>query len=292
VARLRRSLLFVPGSDPRKLERSRGAGADTLIFDLEDAVAPAEKPNARRLVAGVVREADLGGAERTVRINATPTPDFAEDLKAVMAAGPGALVVPKVGSAEEIRMVDELVGFVERKTGRTPGSVKLLPLIETAAGVLNAAAIAAATPRVEALLMGHGDLSLSIGVKEARAGDGTILHARCQIVLAAKAAGKEAIDTVFLDIDDLEGFRAEARQGLRLGYGGKLLIHPSQVGPVHEVYTPSPAEVAYARRVVEAYEAALAEGRGVFALDRRMIDGPIVDAERTVLERARKAGVA
>ncbi len=189
-------------------------------------------------------------------------------------------------------MVADLVGLVEREAGLEPGSVKLLPLIETAIGVLNAHAIASATPRVEALLMGHGDLSLSIGIKEARAGDGTILHARCHIVLAAKATGREAIDTVFLDIDDLEGFKAEARQGLRLGYGGKLCIHPSQVEPVHAIYTPSPTEVAYARRVVEAFESALAEGRGVFALDRRMIDGPIVEAERTILERARKAGVA
>ncbi len=292
MARVRRSMLFVPGSEPRKLERSPDLGADALIFDLEDAVTPERKADARARVAGVLRGRAPGGPERTVRINATTTPYFYDDLRAVVPAAPDALVVPKVGSAEEIRMVDRLVGFLEREAGLPAGTVRLLPIIETAAGVLNAAAIAAATPRIDGLAMGHGDLSLSLGIKEARAGDGTIWHARCQIVLAAKAAGLEPIDTVFLDIHDLDGFRAEARQGLRLGYAGKLLIHPVQIAAVHEVYTPSPEEIAYARRVVEAFEAASREGKGAFMLDGRMIDGPIVDTERTVLERARRAGLA
>ena len=289
--RLRRSLLFTPGADPAALEVARHSAADSLILDLEDTVPPAQKPLARRLVAEFLRGSVRGGLECTVRINAPSSSWAAEDVAATVAAGADALVIPKVESDNDTHRVVQLLGPAEREAGRAEGSVRLLALIETPRGVLNASTIAGASPRLEAVAMGHVDLSRTLGIKEAGAMHGTILHARCQLVLAAKAAGQDAIDTVFMDLDDADGFIAEARQGLQLGFGGKLLVDERQVALVHDVYRPSEAEIAYARRLVAAYEAAVAEGKGLFPFEGRIIDLPVVEAERTVLERARKAGM-
>ena len=209
----------------------------------------------------------------------------------MIAAGADALVIPKVSSAGEIRAVDNQVARTEVESGRPAGSVRFLPLIETALGVLNAYPIATACPRVDALLLGHVDLSLSLGIREAGIRDGTILHARCQVVLAARAAGRDAIDALFMSPTDPDGFRREAREGQRLGFAGKLLLHPDQVRLVHEVYAPSDGEIAHARRVVQAFDEAAAAGTGMFLLDGRVIDLPVVEAERAVLERARRAGI-
>lgn len=286
--RLRRSLLFVSGSEPSALEAAHHSAADGLILDLEDTVPPARKPLARRHVADFLAQPVREGFERAVRVNATTTPWFTDDTEIVVTSGADALVIPKVESASHIRLVVRHLKRAERRAGRTPGSVKLLALIETPRGVLNADAIATASRHIEALVMGHVDLSRALGIKETGAMHGTILHARCQLVLAAKAAGREAIDAVFMDLDDPDGFTAEARQGLQLGFGGKLLVDESQVALVHEVYRPSEAEVGYARRLIAAFEAAVAEGKGVFLFEGRMIDLPVVEAERTVLERARR----
>ena len=286
--RSRRSLLFVSGSEPSGLEAARHSAADGLILDLEDTVPPARKPLARRHVADFLAQPAREGLERGVRVNATTTPLFTDDIAVAVTSGADALVIPKVESADDIHLVVRHLERAEGRAGRAQGSVKLLALIETPRGVLNADAIATASPQIEALVMGHVDLSRALGIKEAGAMQGTILHARCQLVLAAKAAGRDAIDTVFMDLDDPDGFAAEARQGLQLGFGGKLLVDESQVALVHEVYRPSEEEVAYARRLIAAFEAAVAEGKGVFLFEGRMIDLPVVEAERTVLERARR----
>ncbi len=283
---LRRSLLFVCGAELEALAAARRSAADGLILDLEDTVTPDRKPLARRLVADFLREPARPGLERTVRVNPPPTPWFAEDVGVVVAAGAGAIVIPKVQSAADVRRVDRRLDHAEHSAGRTRAAVRLLALVETPLGVLNAHAIATASARLEALVIGHVDLSRTLGIKEAGAMEGTVLHARCQLVLAAKAAGLDAIDAVFMDLRDPDGFTAEARQGLRLGFGGKLLIDERQVVLVHGVYRPSDAEIAYARRLVAAWEAAVAEGKGVFVFEGRVIDRPVVDAERTILARA------
>jgi citrate lyase subunit beta / citryl-CoA lyase len=285
--RLRRSLLFVCGASPPALEAAGQSLADCLILDLEDTVTPPQKPRARGLVTEFLRRPARPGLERSVRVNAPSTPWFAEDVAAAAGAGAEALVVPKVESVEDIRAVEERLSRDERRTGRDEGSVKVLALIETPRGVLAAAAIAEASPRVEALVIGHVDLSRSLGIKEAGAMEGTILHARCHLVLAAKAAGKEAIDAVFMNLDDPEGFAAEARQGL--GFAGKLVIDERQVALAHEAYRPTEAEIASARRLVAAFEAAVAQGRGLFVFGGRAIDLPVVEAERSILARARAA---
>jgi citrate lyase subunit beta/citryl-CoA lyase len=284
--RLRRSLLFVCGAEPDALEAARRSAADGLILDLEDTVTPDKKPLARRLVGDFLRAPARAGLERTVRVNASTTPWGAEDVTAVVAAGADALVIPKVESPEDVHRAERQLDHAERQAGRGRATVRLLALVETPLGVLNAYAIATASARLEALVIGHVDLSRTLGIKEAGAMEGTVLHARCQLVLAAKAASLDAIDAVFMDLRDPDGFSAEARQGLRLGFGGKLLISERQVPLVHAVYQPSEAEIAYARRLIAAWEAALAGGTGVFVFEGRVIDRPVVDAERTILVRA------
>jgi len=284
--RARRSLLFVCGAEPAALEAARGSDADSLILDLEDTVTPERKPRARALVAEALGQPARPGLERTVRVNPPSTSWFADDVAAVVAAGADALVVPKVETAADVRRVARRLAATERARGRPAGAVRLLALVETPRGVLNASAIAGASARLDALVIGHVDLSRALGIREAGATEGTILHARCHLVLAAKAAGRQAVDAVFMDLDDPDGLTVGARQGLRLGFTGKLVIDERQVALVHAAFRPSEAEVAYARRLVAAWDAAVAAGTGVFVFEGRVIDRPVVEAERTVLARA------
>ncbi|NOT57308.1 MAG: CoA ester lyase [Deltaproteobacteria bacterium] len=290
MSRLRRSLLFVPASSEKFFAKAKDSQADTLIFDLEDAVAPERKPAARETMKEVLRDSGFARFERTVRINALDTPYFLDDVLAMVEAGADGLVVPKTNSADSILFVERLVALAEQRAGRAAGSVVLLPLIEQPEAIGNAFAIARATPRIAGIAFGHGDFSLSMGIKAAPSTEGVVFHARCQVAMAAKAAGITPIDNVFLDIPNVEGLVGETRQGKHLGYEGKACIHPSQVDPVNTVYTPTPEEVTYARELVAAFEQAVAEGKGAVAFRGRMIDGPIADIERIVLARASKAG--
>jgi citrate lyase subunit beta/citryl-CoA lyase len=286
MRRLRRSCLFVTGADHRALERARSAGADTLILDLEDTVTPGRKAAARALVSEFLGAGGPGSTERTVRVNAIGTTELVEDLPSVVAAGADALVVPKTEDPDALRALDVRLVTLERQSGRRVGAVKLLPLLETPTGVLRAREIAIASARVDALVIGHVDLSRTLGIRETGAMHGTILHARAHLVLAAKAANVDAIDAVYMRADDDAGCEAEARQGLALGFGGKLLVDARQVPLIHAVYQPSAAEIDYAHRLIAAFDAACAEGRGLFVFEGRVIDLPVVEAERSVLRRA------
>ncbi|HYV56996.1 MAG TPA: CoA ester lyase [Candidatus Nitrosopolaris sp.] len=286
MAGLRRSLLFVPGAEPRKLERAREAGADTVIFDLEDAVAPPQKAEARRLVAAALRAGGFGAAEMAVRINAPGTADCEADLEAVVESGAHAILIPKAERAEEIARVVETLRRLERGRAGT----KVLLLVESPLGVADALAIGRCAPGVEALCFGHADFALQLGLPDADPSQGIIHHARCTLVIAAKACGLAPIDTVHLAVKDEARFREDAEQGLHLGFEGKLCLHPRQVEIANAVYTPSPAQIDYARRVIAAWEAARTSARGVFTLDGRMIDAPLVAVQQRVLERARRAG--
>lgn len=291
MSRLRRSLLFVPASSEKFFAKAKGSQADTLIFDLEDAVAPERKLAARETMKEVLRDSGFARFERTVRINALDTPYFLDDVLSMVEAGADGLVVPKTNTVESIQFVDHLVSLAEQRCGRVAGSVVLLPLIEQPESIGNAFVIAKATPRIAGIAFGHGDFSAAMGIKAAPSIDGIVLHARCQVAIAAKAAGITPIDNVFLDIPDIEGLVTETRQGKQLGYEGKACIHPNQVAPVNAVYTPTQEEVTYARELVAAFEQAVAEGKGAVAFRGRMIDGPIADIEKLVLDRARKAGM-
>ncbi|MFO0691523.1 MAG: CoA ester lyase [Myxococcota bacterium] len=290
-APLRRSVFFVPGSEPRKLEKARGLPADTLLLDLEDAVAPAEKDRARALVAELLREAAARGPELAVRVNPTSTPWFRADLEAAVAAGASAIVLPKAESAAQIAAVAALIDGLEAgRDARASGPVRLIPLVETARGIADVATLPAAAQRIDALCFGHADFSRDMGLAEADPNGPVVLHARCALSIAARAAGRAAIDTVCLDVRDAGAVRREAELGLRLGFEGKLCIHPMQIEIVNSVYTPSCEQIEFARRVMETAARAEAEGLGVFTVDGKMVDAPLIAAQRRILDRARRAG--
>ncbi len=290
-AHLRRSFLFVPGSEEKKVAKAASLGADAVILDLEDAVAPARKAEARTQVRTFLQGQDSQTIEWLIRLNGISTPYFEADLEACVRAGPDALVIPKVDSPEVLQLADAHLTEAEHASSRPAGSLRFFALIESARGILNAHAIATATPRLLGLMLGHVDLSTDLGIPAGRAGEGIVHHARCQLVLAARAAAVDVVDTIYPNIHDHEGLRAEAAQAAAMGFAGKLAIHPGQIPIIHEAFTPSADRVQRAKRVLEVWRQAEMEGRGVCALDGELIEKPVVEAERRVLERARMAGI-
>jgi citrate lyase subunit beta/citryl-CoA lyase len=289
--RLRRSLLFVPGAEERKLVRARDSAADTLILDLEDSIAPDRKAEARARVAAALREAEAG-IEMAVRINPPGTPWHQADLEAVLEGGARSLMLPKAEAGEGVRALAARIEALEQRGGTAASDgVRLLALVESPAGILAATEVGRASARVEALCFGHADFSTAMGLADADASRGTVLHARCALAIAAKATGVVPIDTVFVDVRDNAGFRADAAQGRDLGFEGKLCIHPAQVEIANEVYTPSAEEIARARIIVEGWQQAVRDGQGVFTVENKMVDAPLVAVQERLLERARLAGV-
>lgn len=288
---LRRSLLFVPGDQPRRIERARDSGADTVILDLEDAVVEAQKAEARRNVADAIRAARSAGAGRSeiaVRVNGSDAREHAADLEAVVGAGAAAVLLPKAESAAQIERVVARIAALESERDERLPPVRLLLLVETPLGIARALELGSA-PRVDALCFGHADFSAQMGLVAADASQGVVFHARCSLVIAARACGVTPIDCVALAVKDEAACRDDAETGLRLGYDGKLCIHPLQVEIVNDVYAPSAEDVEEARRIVAAAEAAEAEGKGAISLDGKMIDAPVVAAKRRVLARARRS---
>ncbi len=288
--RQRRSLFFVPGGEPRKLQKCLTSGADTLLLDLEDSVALDDKDRARKLVAAALRAGGFGSSEPGVRVNPPGTAYFEADLEAVIMAGARAVMLPKAETAEGIVAVAERIDALSRR--RDIGEpVALLVLVETAAGIVNLPELIRVAPNIDAFCFGHADFSRDMGLAATTPDAGSVLHARTTLAIAAKAARRTTIDTVFLDVRDSEAFRRDAERGRALGFDGKLCIHPSQVDIANEVYTPTVAEIDHARRVIDAYQSAKRDGRGVFAVDGKMVDAPLIEIQRDVLARARKAGV-
>lgn len=286
---LRRSLLFVPGSEPRRLERASSSGADTLLLDLEDSVPPERKAEARDLVASVIRDGGCGDAEPAVRVNAAGGPYLEEDLDAVVGAGAAAVMLPKSQTPDQIVALADRLRALEQRHGRGP--VRILALVETALGVVNAVPLATADDRVVAVCFGHADFSLDLGLATADASTGVVYHARCQVAVAAAAAGVEAVDPVCLAVKDEGAFRADADLGAKLGFAGKMCIHPSQVRIANEVFAPTPDQIAQALSVLAQWQEAQAEGRGVISVEGKMVDAPVAAAAQRVLARAERAGV-
>ena len=281
----RRSVLFSPGDRPELMRKAPSTGADVVVFDLEDAVAPGRKAEAREAVRDVLVDLDAD-CEVCVRIQ-PPGRGASEDLDALFdgrpaSAHPDALVLPKASDGDDVTDLADLAS-------EAGADCPVLALVETAAGVLHAEAIAAAGP-TDAVIFGAEDLAADLGAT--RTAEGTeIIHAREHVVLAAAAAGVDAIDTLHTDFDDEAGLRADTELALELGYDGKLAIHPSQVGPINETFTPDPERVEWAERVVAARDEAAAEDRGVFSVDGEMIDAPLIAQAERVLERARAGGI-
>jgi citrate lyase subunit beta / citryl-CoA lyase len=272
----RRSVLYMPAANERALEKAKSIPCDAIIFDLEDAVAPDAKPAARDRAAAAVRSGEYGRRELTIRCNGLTTPWGEDDLAAAAAAGPAAVVVPKVDS---VGYVDEVVTRLDR--GSASGLIPIWAMIETPTAILDVRAIAA-HPRVDALVLGTNDLA-----RELRAplvpGRANLVPYLANALLAAREAGTAALDGVYNDVTDLAGFEAECRQGVELGFDGKTLIHPSQVEPANRAWSPSADEVELARRIIDAFTAAEADGRGVVTVDGRMIENlHVANARRTL----------
>jgi citrate lyase subunit beta/citryl-CoA lyase len=269
-----RSVLFVPGTRPDRFEKAMRSGADAVIFDLEDSVEPARKPEARAHV-GAFLETPPGEVLRLVRVNAAHAPTWAADLEYFSAhRGFDAVVVPKTESAA---IVEEVAS-----TLHTP----VVPLLETVKGILRAGEIAAASATVPALLFGAEDLTAELGIPRTIDGEELVL-ARSTVVFAAASVGADAIDAIFVDVKDADGLRRDCARARAVGFHGKMAIHPAQVPIIHEMFTPGPAELADARRIVDAYERAQSSGEGVIRLDDKMVDVPIVERARRLLGRAR-----
>ncbi|WP_265111009.1 HpcH/HpaI aldolase/citrate lyase family protein [Halosolutus halophilus] len=281
---VRRSVMFTPGDRPEMLRKAPGAGADVIVFDLEDAVAPARKDEAREAVREVLADPDFDpDCEVCVRVNATPDA-IAADLDAVLGSSADvrldSVMLPKAGHADDVRdLADRLATY--------DAAVPVLALIESARGVLAAPEIAA-QPATEALVFGAEDLSADVGAT--RTPEGTeVLYARERVVVAAAAHDCDAIDTLVTDFDDEAHLREDTERSIRLGYDGKLAIHPAQVGPINAAYTPDEDEIEWAHAVLTAKRAADAEGRGVFEVDGEMIDAPLIAQADRIRDRAEAA---
>jgi citrate lyase subunit beta/citryl-CoA lyase len=287
--RLRRTRLYLPGNNPDLMLNAGLFGADCVILDLEDSVAPAEKDTARVLVRNTLLSVDFGRAERIVRINPLSTEYGRPDLEMIVPAGPETILVPKCDEAADIEAVDKLITDIEKKN-KIKQKTLLMPLIETAKGSLNAYEIASASPRVVALCFGAEDFTADIGVERTKEGKESFI-ARSLIVLGAKAERVQAIDTVFSDVDDEEGLVASTKEAMALGFEGKGVIHPRQIEPIHRVFSPTPERIEYAQKVVSAIEEAREKGSGVATIKSKMIDAPIEIRARKILRLAEALGL-
>ena len=275
--RPRRSVLYMPGANERALEKAKGIPADALILDLEDAVAPDSKPEARARVCAAAASGEYGAKEIAIRINGIGTQWHDDDIATAAASGPDAIVVPKVNSAEEVA---QLVASFE--AAGAPAHTKLWAMLETPVAILNAESIATASDRLTVLVMGTNDLAKELYAEHVP-GRAPLHFGLQKCLMAARLAGKVILDGVYNDIKDDEGFRAEALQGKQFGFDGKTLIHPSQVEPCNEVFAPSEDEIEHSRKVIAAFDEAQAEGRGVVTVDGRMIENLHVDNARRIL---------
>lgn len=282
--RVLRSLLFAPANHPRHVEKALSGAADGVILDLEDAVAVAEKPDARHAARRVLEaRGSTTGPTAFVRINSLTTPFAYDDLRVIVGPGLDAVIVPKVESAAQIATVDWLLSQLERAASLPDRTVEVMPIIETAAGLAHVAEIAVSSPRLRRLNFGAGDFSLDTNMTWTVGHEG-LLWARVQVVIASRASGLEPpLDTVYARLDDDEGLAREAAQALRLGYQGKACIHPRQVEIVNATFTPSEEETSHAREIVTAFERAEADGIASIRVGGQFIDYPVAERARKTL---------
>jgi citrate lyase subunit beta/citryl-CoA lyase len=290
---VKRSWMFVPGHRQKMIDKALTLNTDAIMLDIEDGVAPNEKDAARKLIAEALgRERAPKSPARFVRINAIGHERMEADLQEVVRPGLDGLVLPKVEAPDEVRKVDTLLKAreLERKIER--GNTRLLIAIESPRGLLDAPAIAAASPRVVGLMFGAEDYGREMGLPTQREGEAQeLLYARSAMAVAAASAHVQAIDGVWVDLKDMDGLGKFARQSRRLGFSGMSLIHPSQIDPINAVFSPTLEEIEYASQVVQAFEEANARGDGSISFGGQLIDRPIVERARRTLEMARMLGV-
>ena len=284
----RRALLYMPGDDRHKIEKALTLGVDCICMDMEDGVAPNRKSAARQVIAAALGELAFGGSEKTARINAVGSGLESDDIEAILPCRPDGIVLPKVESLDQVGWAAGRIETAELAHGWPVNSIRILAGVETARGILNLKEIAS-HPRLDGVIFGGEDYAASVGaVRSSQSME--LLFARSAVVTVAAAFGLQAIDIVNIDFHDMDALRREAVFGAGLGYSGKQVIHPTQVGPVQEAFTPTDEAVRQARQLVEAFEARQKVGSGVYALEGKMIDLPLVKAARGVLARAAAAG--
>ena len=286
-----RSWLYVPGQRERMVEKSFGLAADAVIYDLEDAVPIAEKQAARDLLTRMLAKPQAKGSPRRyVRVNhPSHTEVFEADLACAVRLGVEGIGLPKVETADEVKQVDDALTRHEKQTGAEPGAIRIMLLIESPLGLMDAYAIASSSPRIIAIAFGGEDFSREMGlplVKTAEAKEQ--IFARSTVAIAAAAAGVQSIDVIWTALADLDGIAEEAAQARRLGFSGKAAIHPDQIGPINRAFSPSEDEVAYAREVLAAYEAAVAEGTGAINYKGAFLEEPVIARARRLLELAER----
>lgn len=288
--RTRRALLYVPGDDQRKIQKAASLGAgspgvDCVCLDLEDGVAWQRKEAARRAIPEALSSLDFGAAEKLVRVNAASSGLQEDDLLNILPAHPQSIVIPKVEDPDDILKVCQAVAAAEARYGWPAGEIGIIAIIESARAVIHLAPIASADARLQALALGAEDLAADLGAVRSREG-WEVFYARSALVFHAAAYNLQAIDMVFVDLHDPAGLEKEAGDAARLGFSGKQVIHPGQVGPVQQAFTPSEDETTNARRIVQAYEENAIAGRSVFTMDGKMVEIPMVQAARRLLARA------
>lgn len=296
--RARRALLYVPGDDLNKIRKAAGLDVDSVCMDMEDGVAANHKDAARQAIVSALHdwrsgEMDFGRSEVLVRINAAGSGLQPDDLAALFgqetAVPPDGLVLPKVESAGDVDRFSLLLGAAEQAHGWEAGSLVLIVQVESALGLVNIHDIVRSSPRIQAVIFGAEDYAASVGAQRTDGGD-EVAYARGAVVAHAAAYDLQAIDMVCVNFRDPQGLAAEAARGAGMGFSGKQVIHPAQVEPVQSAFTPSEAEITYARQVLQAAGEHFDHGRGAFALDGKMVDMPVIKSAERVIARARAAG--
>lgn len=287
--RLRRTMLFMPGNNPGMVQNAGILGADTIILCLEDAVSIGEKDAARVLVRNAIKNINFYGREILVRVNPLTTEFGADDVDMIGRVKPDALMIPKA-TEEDLERIHSMLDDIEEEEGFEKGSIKLFPIIETAYGLENVYSIIKSSSRVIGVLLGAEDLTADLGIKRTKEGE-EIFYARSKVAAACRALKVDAVDTPFADLTDEEAFIKDINRGKSLGMTGKAAINPRQIDTIHEVFAPTEAEIRYALRVMDAQEQARQEGKGVFSLDGKMVDAPIIARAQTTLNTAKLAGL-
>ncbi len=282
-------MLFMPGNNPGMLQTAQVFGADSIILDLEDAVSLGEKDAARILIKGALETFDYGKTEVVIRINPFTTPYALKDIDVMGRLKPNAILLPKA-VPEDMKRLDEMLSKIEDEEGFEKGVIKIHALVETSYGVETVFETIKASKRVMSVCLGGEDLAADLGVE--RTGDSEeLFYARTKVINACKALKIDAIDTPFTDTNDEEGLLADTVHAKKLGFSGKLSINPRQIDTIHKIYSPSEDEILWANRVMFAKEEAEKEGLGVFSLDGKMIDLPIINRAINTLNTAKKIGL-
>jgi citrate lyase subunit beta/citryl-CoA lyase len=279
---LLRSLIFVPGNRANMLERARSFNADIIMVDLEDSVPPAEKTNARDMARHWVPQLHQDGQRVMVRLNSLDTGLTRDEMAAVISPSLYGISVGKTESAWDLQEVDRIVGPLEAAAGLAPGSIKVIPWIESARAVMNVQQMGVASPRIIAIAFGAEDYTNDMGIQRTDTGE-EVYVPRASVAIAARAAGIASLDSPYVAFRNPEGLKQDAQLAKQLGYHGKFAIHPSQIDIINETFSPQPEDVEYARRVVQAWKEAEAAGRGSLDLDGKMVDVPVVKRAQNLL---------